>query len=138
MRGALIAGLLALTGAAAAPDFSFQPQPRWSEDPDTPVVCAAMRAECGAQLKDGQIDAEWRYAELYNADGMLIGLRSVQSSGCKPLDEHLLLSHRHFATTFSEPGKPDLDDVTVELAPGMAKDAVRLVKRGSTQVSMGC
>ena len=70
----------------------------------------------------------------YNADGMLVGLRSLQSTGCKPLDEHLLISHRHFATAFSEPGKPDLDDVTVELAPGTPKDAVRLVKRGSTQV----
>jgi hypothetical protein len=69
---------------------------------------------------------------------MLVGLRSLQSSGCKPLDEHLLLSHRHFAKTFSEPGKPDLDNFIVELAPGTPKDAVRLVKRGSTQVSIGC
>src|SRR3954453_23836225 len=138
MRGALIAGLLALTGAAAAPDFSYNPQPRWAEDPDTPVVCAAMRSECAAQLKDGQIDAEWSYAELYNSDGMLVGLRSLQSSGCKPLDEHLLLSHRHFAMTFSETGKPDLDDITVELAPGPAKEAVRLIKHGSTQVSIVC
>ena len=138
MRGALIAGLLALTGAAAAPDFSYNPQPRWAEDPDTPVVCAAMRAECAAQLKDGQIDAEWSYAELYNADGMLVGLRSLQSTGCKPLDEHLLLSHRHFATAFSERGKPDLDSITVELAPGTAKAAVRLIKQGTTQVSFGC
>ena len=80
---ALIGGLLALTGAASAPDFSYLPQPRWAEDPDTPVVCAAMRAECAAQLKDGQIDAEWSYAELYNADDMLVGLRSTQVSiGC--------------------------------------------------------
>jgi len=69
---------------------------------------------------------------------MLVGLRSVQSSGCKPLDEHLLLSHRHFATTFSEPGKPDLDGISVELAPGTPKNTVRLVKRGTTQVSIGC
>jgi hypothetical protein len=69
---------------------------------------------------------------------MLVGLRSVQSSGCKPLDEHLLLSPVDFATTFSEAGKPDLDDITVELAPGTSKDAVRLVKRRSTRVSIGC
>jgi hypothetical protein len=138
VRGALTAGLLALTGAAAASDFSYNPQPRWTEDPDTDVVCGAVRAECPALLKNGQIDAEWTYAELYNADGMLVGLKSLQSSGCKPLDEHLLLSHRHFATTFTEAGKPDLDDITVELAPGTPKDAVRLVKRGSTQVSIGC
>ena len=65
-------------------------------------------------------------------------MRSVESSGCKPLDEHLLLSHRHFATTFSEPGKSDLDNITVELAPGTPKEAVRLIKHGSTQVSIGC
>ena len=139
MRGALIGGLLALTGATSAPpDFSFDPKPRWADDPETEVVCAAIRAECAAQLKDGGIDAEWGYAELYDADGMLVGLRSVQSSGCKPLDEHLLLSHRHFATAFSEPGKPDLDNITTELAPGTPKSAVRLVKRGTTQVSIGC
>ena len=138
MRGALAAGLLALTGAAAAPDFAYDPKPRWAEDPDTDIVCAAIRAECAGTLKDGQVEAEWSYAELYNADGTLVGLRSLRSSGCKPLDEHLLLSHRHFATTFSEPGKPDLDDITVELAPGTPKDAVRLVKHGTTAVSIGC
>src|SRR4051794_16356758 len=96
MRGVLLAALLGLTGAAAAPDFSYQPQPRWAEDPDTDMVCAAIRAECAGALKDDQIEAEWSYAELYNSDGMLVGLRSLQSSGCKPLDEHLLLSHHHF------------------------------------------
>lgn len=139
MRGAFIAGLLALTGVAySPPDFAFDPKPRWADDPETEVVCAAIRAECAGQLKDGGIDAEWSYAELYDADGMLVGLRSLQSSGCKPLDEHLLLSHRHFATTFTEPGKPDLHGISVELAPGTPKNAVRLVKRGSTQVSIGC
>lgn len=89
-------------------------------------------------LKKGEIDAEWSYAEVYDADGMLVGLRSLQSTGCKPLDEHLLLDHRHFATEFSEPGKPDLEGISVELAPGTSKASVRLVKRGTTQVSMGC
>jgi hypothetical protein len=138
MRGAFVAGLLALTGAAASTDFAYEPKPRWAEDPDTDVVCAAVRAECPGVLKDGEIETEWRYAELYNADGMLVGLKSLQSSGCKALDEHLLLSHRHFATMFSAAGKPDLDNITVELASGTPKDAVRLVKRGSTQLSIGC
>jgi hypothetical protein len=62
----------------------------------------------------------------------------LKSTGCKPLDEHLLLDHRHFATMFTKSGRADLDDVTVELAPGTNPDAVRLVKRGSTQVSIGC
>jgi hypothetical protein len=138
MRGALIAGLLALIGAGAAADFAYDPKPRWAEDPDTDVVCAAMRAECPGKLKNDEIDVEWGYAEIYDADGMLVGLRSLQSTGCKPLDEHLLLSHRHFVTVFSKPGKPDLDKITAELAPGTPKEAVRLVKRGTTQVSLGC
>jgi len=50
----------------------------------------------------------------------------------------MLLSHRHFRTTFSLAGKPDLDDITIELKPGTAKDSVRLVKRGETQISIGC
>ena len=138
MRGALIAGLLALTGAAAAPDFAYDPKPRWADDPDTDVVCGAIRAECPGKLKKDELNVEWSYAEIYSADGMLVGLRSLQSTGCKPLDEHLLLSHRHFATAFSERGKPDLDSITVELAPGTAKAAVRLIKQGTTQVSFGC
>lgn len=140
MRGAMIAAAASLAGAAAAQpsDFSYDPKPRWAEDPETEVVCAAIRAECPAMLKKGELDTEWGYAELYDADGMLVGLRSLQSTGCKPLDEHLLLDHRHFVTVFSEPGKPDLDGITVELAAGTPKGSVRLVKRGSTQVSMGC
>lgn len=140
MRGAIAAGILALAGGAAAqgPAFDYSPMPRWADDPETEVVCAAVRAECPAKLKDGSIDAEWTYGEYYDADGMLVGVHSLQSTGCKPLDEHLLLSHRHFRTMFSEDGKPDLDGVKVELAPGTPKSAVRLVKQGRTQVSFGC
>lgn len=140
MRGAIIAAAVTLAGAAAAQpsSFSYDPAPRWAEDPETDVVCEAMRAECKAVLKDGEIDAEWSYAALYDAAGMLVGLRSTRSTGCKPLDEHLLLDHRHFLTVFTEKGKPDLDDITVELAPGTSKDSVRLVKRGDMSVSFGC
>jgi hypothetical protein len=129
--------LLVLTGAGAT-DFAFDPKPRWTEDPDTDVVCAAIRAECPGRLKKDELSVEWNYAEVYDANGMLVGLRSLESTGCKPLDEHLLLSHRHFATMFSEAGKPDLDSISAELAPGTPKDAVRLIKRGTTQVSFGC
>jgi hypothetical protein len=69
---------------------------------------------------------------------MLVGLRSLASTGCKPLDEHLLLGQRHFRSVFSKEGEPDLDGITVEVAQGTSRDAVRLVKRGSTQVSIGC
>ena len=41
------------------------------------------------------------------------------------------------------PGAPgaavvDLDAITAVVKPGTPKDAVRLIKRGSTQVSFGC
>jgi hypothetical protein len=136
----LIAAGLALAAMTAErpAQFSFDPQPRWQDDPETEEVCRAIEAECGAQLKDGQIDTEWGYAELYNADGYLVGLRSLKSTGCKPLDEHLLLDHRHFVTIFSKNGEPDLDDITAEVAPGANRYVVRIVKRGHTQVSIGC
>ena len=140
VRGAIIAAAVTLAGAAAAQPASFyyDPKPRWAEDPDTDVVCAAIRAECQGILKDGEIDTDWSYAELYDADGMLVGLRSLQSTGCKPLDEHLLLGQRHFTQVFTKPGQPDLDGITVEVAAGTPKESVRIVKRGSTSVSMGC
>ena len=141
MRGALFAALVALAGGATAQSssFTYEPKPRWAEDPETEVVCEAIRKECPAQLKDGEIETDWSYAELYNADGMLVGMRSLGSTGCKPLDEHLLLGQRHFRTAFTKEGQPDLDmDIAVELAPGTSKDAVRLVKKGSTSVSIGC
>ena len=140
MRGALTAALIALAGGAAAQPstFAYEPKPRWADDPETEVVCQAIRTECAAQLKDDEIEAEWSYAELYDADGMLVGLRSLGSTGCKPLDEHLLLGQRHFRTVFTKPGEPDLDDIKVELAQGTTRDAVRLVKRGTTSVSIGC
>lgn len=50
----------------------------------------------------------------------------------------MLLSQRHFKGVFSKPGQPDLEDISVELKPGTPKDAVKLVKAGSTQVSIGC
>jgi hypothetical protein len=140
MRGALIAGLIALAGGATAEPsaFLYDPKPRWAEDPETEVVCAAVRAECQGVLKDGGIEADWVYDALYDADGMLVGLRTVQSTGCKPLDEHEVLDHRHFLTVFTEPGKSDLDGIRVELTPGTSKDSVRVVKRGSMSISFGC
>jgi len=129
---------LAAGASAQSPTFEFSPKPRWAEDPETEVVCAAIAAECPGKLKDGQIDSEWSYADLYDADGKLAGVRSLQSTGCRPLDEHLVLSHREFRTAFSKPGQPDLDDISVEVAAGMPRSAVRLIKRGTTQVSIGC
>jgi len=139
IRGA-IGGLLAAlaASAAAAPAFLFDPQPRWAEDPDTDVVCATVRAECPGLLKDGSIDTEFGYVQLFDADGVLAGIRMAKSTGCKPLDEHLLLSERHFVTVFHKDGQSDLDGVKLELGRGVDPNAVRIAKPGSTQVSFGC
>ena len=118
--------------------FAFDPVPRWTEDPETEAVCEAMVKECAGQLKDGGMEASWGYAEIYNADGYLVGLRSLKSTGCKPLDEHMLLGHRHFVTVFSKDGAPDLDSFTVETTSGTSRDGVRLIKKGETSVSFGC
>jgi hypothetical protein len=141
MRGAVVAAVLALAGGAAAQpsSFDYDPKPRWAEEPDTNVVCAAVRAECPGKINDGSIDADWGYADIYDADGKLVGVHSVESTGCKPLDESEELSQRHFRTMFSGEGKPDLDDdIIVELKPGTPKDAVHLIRRSSTHISMGC
>jgi len=131
-----LAGLAAI--AAAAPPFLFDPVPRWADEPETEEVCRAIEAECTGQMKDGTIEAEFVYDDLYDADGKLVGVRMVESTGCKPYDESLLLGERHFRTLFSEPGKPDLDDIHLELADGVPRDAVRIVKRGATNASIGC
>ncbi len=132
-------GLAAAAAAAQRPaGFQFDPVPRWTEEQETEAVCEAITRECGALLNEGSIEAAWGNAELYHAGGYLVGLRSEKSTGCKPLDEHMLLGHRHFRTVFSKDGAPDLDDLRVELAPGINRDGVRLVKRGETTVSMGC
>jgi len=142
MRTVLLClGAMAIAAAAAAQRptaFAFDPAPRWAEDPETEAVCEAMTKECAGQLKDGGMEANWGYAEIYNADGYLVGVRSEKSTGCKPLDEHMLLGHRHFVTVFSKDGAPDLDGIAVETAPGISRDSVRLVKHGETSVSFGC
>jgi hypothetical protein len=134
----ILAGIALVAAAQRPAGFSFEPQPRWTEEPETEALCEAMARECAGQLTDGSIDANWAYAEIFNADGFLVGLKSLQSTGCKPLDEHMLLGHRHFATVFSKDGAPDLDNLTVETAAGVDRNEVRLVKKGETSVSIGC
>lgn len=137
---AALVALAALTATAADRPtiFTFDPKPRWDAEPETEEICRAVAAECAAMLKDGQIEAEWAYSEIYDADGYLVGIRSRGTSGCKALDEYLMLSHRDFRGAFSSEGKPDLDDFTVETAPGIDRSGVRLVKTGQTSASIGC
>ena len=64
MGGSRIAALIVAFFALAAmtadrpATFSFDPQPRWQQDPETEQLCRAMESECSAQLKNGQIDTE--------------------------------------------------------------------------------
>ena len=141
----LLMGVAALAGLAAAGiaaqgsrPFAYDPVPRWAEDPETEEVCKAVAAECAGKFPNGEIDASWGYAEYYDADGFLVALKTIASTGCKPLDEHMLLSHRHFRGAFSKDGQPELEGISVELKAGTPKDAVRLAKTGETQLGIGC
>ena len=137
---ALGAAMLLASGipAQSSRTFFFDPQPRWTEDPETEEVCQAIAAECRGKFPGAEINASWGYAEYYDADGYMVGLKTTASTGCRPLDEHMLLSHRHFRSVFAREGQPDLEGIKFELEPGTPKDAVRLIKSGETQVGMGC
>lgn len=135
---AALAGLAAFASAQPSRPFDYDPVPRWAEDPETEEICKAVAAECGARFPKGEIEASWGYAELYDADGYLVGLKTLASTGCKPLDEHLLLSHRRFRGAFAGDGEPELEGIAVELKPGTPMETVRLVKKGETQVGIGC
>lgn len=136
---------LAAVAAAAGEEapFQFSPVPRWSsgptEEPETSQVCAAVRQECPGIKDVTDIQADFGYDALYDADGQLVGMRVTKSTGCKPLDEYLLLSQRKFRMVFHKPGQSDIDGgLRAELAPGTAKGAVRIVKPDGTSLSMGC
>lgn len=134
---------VALGGAAAIAGqhgaFAFDPQPRWAEEQETEVVCEAMRNECAATLKDGGMDVDWSYELAFDADLRLVGVRNVKSTGCRPLDEHLLLGQRKWVRTFANKDGRELDeDIAVALAPGTPKQNVRILKQGTTSVSFGC
>lgn len=134
----LAAGSALAADAAGEAGFAFTPQPRWTAEPEAGEVCAAVAKECPGAIKKGQIEAEIGYDELYDANGMLVGLRLTKSTGCKPLDESELLSHREFRMAFHKDNAPDLDDVHAELAPGTDPAAVRIVKADGTSLSIGC
>ena len=46
---------MALAGMTAdrPATFSYDPQPRWQEEPETEELCRAIESECPGQLKDG-------------------------------------------------------------------------------------
>ncbi|WP_426164486.1 hypothetical protein [Sandarakinorhabdus sp. DWP1-3-1] len=133
---AVMAALLAWPTWAAP--FEFSPVPRWAEEPETEVKCAAVKAECPALANKDTIEVEVGYDELYDGDGMLVGLRLTRSTECKPLDEALLLSQRRFKLLFHKDGVPDLDNIHVEVRSGVKPEDVRVVKSSGTSLSLGC
>ncbi|WP_353228826.1 hypothetical protein [Novosphingobium sp.] len=148
MRIAPIAIVTVLAGSAAlaadqAPPFAFSPVPRWQlpadQEPETDQICAAVRKECPALKGVEYIHAPFGYDEVFDADGHLVGLRMTQSTGCAPIDESMLISQRKFKTTMQEGGQTDFDPADVpETAPGPARDAIRISKPDTTELSLRC
>lgn len=131
--GALIVLLL------ASALYDITPAPRWDKDPENGPLCAAIRAECAGQFPDGNIDATMAFDELHDTGGRLSGMRLVRSTGCKPLDEAMLLGRKEFRQRFEADGSPTLDDITVEVKPGIDPAAVRIVRRvDNLQIGIGC
>lgn len=134
----ILAAIVAGSEMSGGAPFQFTPTPRWREEPETEALCAAIHKECPALSGKNDIDAEIGFDEIYDASGNLVGLRLTKSTGCKPLDESSLLGHRHFRLAFHRDGKPDLDDIHAEVAPGVNPDSVWIVKRDGTTLSLGC
>jgi hypothetical protein len=144
-RGILFAGMGALlvTASALAAQsaglFEFSPTPRWAKESENAELCAAIRAECPAMAAKGSIDASMAIDELHDVKGKLAGIRLTRSSGCKPLDEAMMVRRKEFHQGFEERGTPTLSDVTAELKPGTDPASVRLVRRvDNFQIGMGC
>lgn len=121
-----------------AAEFAFTPVPRWAEEPETEVLCAAVRAECSQFAGKTEIETEVSYDEIYDVNGMLSGIRMTRASGCAPIDEHLLLSQRRFKMAFHKPDRSDLDGIYLETLPGVDPAKVRIVKPSGTNFSLGC
>ncbi|MET0252359.1 MAG: hypothetical protein ABW203_09300 [Novosphingobium sp.] len=136
-----------LAGAAAydwqgASGFFNAPAVRWPFDPKQDFefhdqACPAIKREC-PRLDAGDISLSVTYDELYDARGQLAGLRMIKGSGCRPLDEAILLGQREFRSHFHEDGKSDLDGLTMELGDGVEAGKVRIVKQVDLQFGNGC
>ena len=131
---AILAGS-SLAGAASyeweGAGFYYSPVPRWTFDPKQDLdfaekVCPAIRSECPG-LDASDINANVAYDELYYANGRLAGVRMTKGSGCRPLDEAIVLGDREFRAKFETDGV-SLDDFRLELGDGVDKAKVRVVK----------
>ena len=135
-----VAALLPAGSAVAGEEtpFALTPVPRWSAEPETEEVCRAIAAECPGFAKDGEVSARIDFDELYDARGMLAGIRMTKSTGCKPLDESTLLGQRRFKLVFHKDDRPDLDGIHLEVKPGVDPAGVRIVKESGTSITLGC
>ncbi|HEV2567274.1 hypothetical protein [Sphingomonas sp.] len=131
-------GMAAALAAQNAAEFEFSPVPRWSKEPENGELCKAVMAECPA-FRSGDIEANMAFDELHDVRGYLIGIRMTRSTGCKPLDESVMLGRKEFRQRFESKDTPSLDDVTVELRDGIDPAGVRIVQRvDNMQIGMGC
>ena len=111
--------------------FFYSPVPRWEYDPNRDLdfaekVCPEIRRECPG-LDASDINVNVAYDELYYANGRLAGVRMTKGSGCRPLDEAIVLGDREFRARFERDGMIG-DDVKLELGEGVDKAKVRIVK----------
>lgn len=135
--GLAVLGMTATIGAQNVTEFEFSPAPRWSKEPETEELCKAIIAECPA-LRTGDIDASMAFDEVHDVRGYLVGIRLTRSTGCKPLDESVMLGRVEFRRRF-ETDRPSLNDMSVELRPGVDPAGVRIVRRvENMQIGMGC
>ena len=146
VAGVVILAGSSLAGAAAyeweGAGFFYSPVPRWAYDPKQDLdfgekVCPEIRRECPG-LDASDINVEVAYDELYYANGRLAGVRMTKGSGCRPLDEAIVLGNREFRGKFERDGMVT-DDVKLELGDGVDKAKVRIVKEvASSTFAAGC
>ena len=68
---------------------------------------------------------------------MIRTMRVTRSTGCAPLDEHLLLGQRREGTFFRSAG-PNLPGFIMEAPRGASLEGVRIVKAEQTGIGLDC
>jgi hypothetical protein len=117
---------------SAPATFSFSPMPRWTEEPENEMVCQAVKKECPKAWKSRQDAFKIGYDLMYDAKGVVSGMRITSSSACKPVDEYYQFFKR--SMLFS----PRLEGLWLELAPSVKPEDVRIVKSDITNFSYSC
>jgi hypothetical protein len=125
--------------AQAGNDFLFSPIPRWPDEPELDAVCAAMRQECpGIVPRSGDVNGDVEFDELFDSTGRLRGIRVTNSSGCRALDEYVVVSMRHYTNAMHREGQTDLGEYSLETPAGISPEGVRVVHHNRTSNNLGC